>query len=126
MGLEARTGSGRADDAPAGSSGDRPGSGTVGIILDAGLAATSANLLLGGGVSLGCRAGHSKRKLPIELLKTVIRRSVPWLQLIEPYIRPDRLNAVTGRSAEALIEIPRVAHDGPSLGSHHQLSAIME
>jgi hypothetical protein len=84
-----------------------PVPGPWGVILGACLAAISVQLL-SGAREPWLPGWLRKRSLPIELLMTVIQRSVPWLQWIEAYIRPDRLKALNGRGAQALMGIPMV------------------
>ncbi len=82
-----------------------PVPGPWGIILGACLAAISVQLLFGRS-ELWLPGWLRKRNVPIELLKAMIQRSVPWLRWIEAYIRPDRLKALNGRSVRALLGVP--------------------
>ncbi len=84
-----------------------PVPGPWGIILGACLAALSVQLIFGAS-KLRLPGWLGKRNVPIELLKAVIKRSVPWLRWIEAHIRPGRLNALNGRGAQALVGLPMV------------------
>ena len=82
-----------------------PVPGPWGTILGGSLAAVSVQLLCGS-TRLWFPGWIRRRSLPIETLKAMIERSVPWLQWIEAHMRPDRLKALTGRRAQALMGVP--------------------
>ncbi len=82
-----------------------PVPGPWGVVLGGCLAAVSLQLLLGASQPW-FPAWIRKRNLPIETLKAMIRRSVPWLQWIETHMRPGRLKRLTGAFARTLMGIP--------------------